>query len=130
MHWGRGQVEKLLFQSCPWRSHLIRLCRWIEREAADGAYDVDIINVTEDMGVLGVAGPNSRKVLQKLTEEDLSDAGFKFLHCKPIQLAGVPLRAIRISYTGTGKPDIHILLTETHTGTVKPDTDTHQDRYC
>ncbi|XP_068562619.1 dimethylglycine dehydrogenase, mitochondrial [Cebidichthys violaceus] len=74
--------------------------RWIEDEAADGGYDVDISNVTEDIGVLGIAGPNSRKVLQKLTDEDLSDAGFKFLHCKSIQLAGVPVRAIRISYTG------------------------------
>lgn len=76
--------------------------RWIEREAADGDYEVDITNVTDDIGVLGVAGPNSRKVLQKLTSEDLSDGAFKFLHCKAIQLAGVPLRAIRISYTGTG----------------------------
>lgn len=53
------------------------------------------------MGVLGIAGPNSRNVLQKLTDEDLSDAGFKFLHCKSIKLAGIPVRAIRISYTGT-----------------------------
>ncbi|XP_032396288.1 dimethylglycine dehydrogenase, mitochondrial [Etheostoma spectabile] len=74
--------------------------RWIEAEAADGGYDVDISNVTDDIGVLGIAGPNSRKVLQKLTDEDLSDAGFKFLHCKCIQLAGIPVRAIRISYTG------------------------------
>lgn len=74
--------------------------RWIETEAADGGYDVDISNVTEDIGVLGIAGPNSRNVLQKLTDEDLSDAGFKFLHCKTIQLAGIPVRAIRISYTG------------------------------
>lgn len=56
--------------------------------------------MTDDIGVLGVAGPNSRKVLQKLTNEDLSDGAFKFLHCKAICLAGVPLRAIRISYTG------------------------------
>uniref|UniRef100_A0A3B5MR59 Dimethylglycine dehydrogenase n=1 Tax=Xiphophorus couchianus TaxID=32473 RepID=A0A3B5MR59_9TELE len=69
-------------------------------EAAEGGYDVDIRNVTDDIGVLGIAGPNSRKVLQKLTDEDMSDAGFKFLHCKHIQLAGVPVRAIRISYTG------------------------------
>ncbi|KAL7377216.1 hypothetical protein ABVT39_024050 [Epinephelus coioides] len=74
--------------------------RWIEAEAADGGYDVDISNVTDDIGVLGIAGPNSRKVLQKLTSEDMSDSGFKFLHCKAIQLAGVPVRAIRISYTG------------------------------
>lgn len=74
--------------------------RWIETEAADGGYDVSISNVTDEIGVLGIAGPNSRKVLQKLTSDDLSDAGFKFLQCKIIQLAGVPTRAIRISYTG------------------------------
>uniref|UniRef100_A0AAQ5ZLL5 Dimethylglycine dehydrogenase, mitochondrial n=1 Tax=Amphiprion ocellaris TaxID=80972 RepID=A0AAQ5ZLL5_AMPOC len=74
--------------------------RWIEREAVEGRYDVDISNVTDDIGVLGIAGPDSRKVLQKLTNEDMSDAGFKFLHCKSIELAGVTVRAIRISYTG------------------------------
>ncbi|XP_061118700.1 dimethylglycine dehydrogenase, mitochondrial [Conger conger] len=74
--------------------------RWIEKEAVDGGYDVDITNVTEDVGVLGVAGPKSREVLQKLTDEDMSDAAFKFLHCKPIKLAGSSLRATRISYTG------------------------------
>lgn len=63
---------------------------------------MDISNVTDAIGVLGIAGPNSRKVLQKLTDEDMSDAEFKFLHCKSIQLAGIPVRAVRISYTGTG----------------------------
>ncbi|XP_023678798.2 dimethylglycine dehydrogenase, mitochondrial isoform X1 [Paramormyrops kingsleyae] len=74
--------------------------RWIEKEAEDGGYDVSITNVTEDMGVLGIAGPKSRTVLQKLTDEDMSDSSFKFLHCKSIKVAGIPLRAIRISYTG------------------------------
>lgn len=66
----------------------------------EGGYDVDITNVTEDIGVLGIAGPKSREVLQKLTDEDMSDAAFKFLHCKSIKLAGISLRATRISYTG------------------------------
>uniref|UniRef100_A0A8C9U9J6 Dimethylglycine dehydrogenase, mitochondrial n=1 Tax=Scleropages formosus TaxID=113540 RepID=A0A8C9U9J6_SCLFO len=74
--------------------------RWIEKEAIEGNYDVEVTNVTEDVGVLGVAGPRSRVVLQKLTDQDMSDSSFKFLHCKSIQVAGVPLRAIRISYTG------------------------------
>lgn len=89
-------------QLCP-ASHFLSLWilfSWIETEAQVGGYEVDISNVTEDIGVLGIAGPNSRKVLQKLTNEDLSDAGFKFLQCKSIQLAGIPVRAIRISYTG------------------------------
>lgn len=76
--------------------HPFKLNRWIETEAANGGYDVDISNVTDDIGVLGIAGPNSRTALQKLTHEDLSDAGFKFLHCKSIELAGIPVQAIRI----------------------------------
>uniref|UniRef100_A0AAY4E043 Dimethylglycine dehydrogenase n=1 Tax=Denticeps clupeoides TaxID=299321 RepID=A0AAY4E043_9TELE len=74
--------------------------RWIEREVASGGYDVQISNITDNVGVLGVAGPRARKVLQKLTDVDMSDSEFKFLSCKSIQLAGVPVRAIRISYTG------------------------------
>lgn len=87
--------------------HIHSFChclRWMETEAATGVYDVNISNVTDDVGVLGVAGPNSRKVLQKLTDEDLSDAGFKFLQCKSVKLAGFPVRAIRISYTGEREP--------------------------
>ncbi|XP_032874489.1 dimethylglycine dehydrogenase, mitochondrial [Amblyraja radiata] len=74
--------------------------RYIEEEAAIGGYEVDIRNVTDEIGVLGVAGPFSRKVLQKLTNVDLSGKAFKFLQCKPITLADVPLTAMRISYTG------------------------------
>lgn len=74
--------------------------RWIETEAREGGYDVEITNVTNDIGVLGVAGPNSRTVLQKLTNEDMSDTGYKFLQCKTIELAGVSVHAIRISYSG------------------------------
>ncbi|MBN3301126.1 M2GD protein, partial [Amia calva] len=74
--------------------------RWIEQEARAGGHNVDIVNVTDDMGVLGVAGPSSRKVLQKLTGEHMGDTAFKFLHCKAMEVAAIPLRAIRISYTG------------------------------
>uniref|UniRef100_A0A8C2B785 Dimethylglycine dehydrogenase n=1 Tax=Cyprinus carpio TaxID=7962 RepID=A0A8C2B785_CYPCA len=74
--------------------------KWIEREVCDGGYHVSVSNVTDEIGVLGIAGPKSRMVLQKLTDEDMSDTAFRFLHCRSMQLAGVPLRAIRISYTG------------------------------
>lgn len=83
------------------RAAVVSVCfRWIEREVSDGDYHVSVSNVTDEIGVLGVAGPKSRVVLQKLTDEDMSDAAFRFLHCRSIQLAGIPVRAIRISYTG------------------------------
>lgn len=75
-------------------------CRWIEEEAVTGGYNVEIKNMTDVLGVLGVAGPHARKVLQKLTSEDLSDGAFKFLQTKAFKVANIPVTAIRISYTG------------------------------
>ena len=75
-------------------------CRWIEEEAVRGGYNVEIKNVTDELGVLGVAGPHARKVLQKLASEDLSDDIFKFLQTKPLKVSNIPVTAIRISYTG------------------------------
>lgn len=74
--------------------------RMIEEEAVKRGYDVQIKNVTDEIGVLGVAGPLSRSVLQKLTSEDLSNSSFKFLQSKDMKISNIPLTAIRISYTG------------------------------
>ncbi|XP_038327632.1 dimethylglycine dehydrogenase, mitochondrial isoform X3 [Canis lupus familiaris] len=74
--------------------------RWIEEEAVNGGYDVEIKNITDELGVLGIAGPHARKVLQKLTAEDLSDDVFKFLQTKSLKVSDIPVTAIRISYTG------------------------------
>ncbi|XP_034955456.1 dimethylglycine dehydrogenase, mitochondrial isoform X2 [Zootoca vivipara] len=74
--------------------------RWIEEEAARGQFNVEIRNVTEEIGVLGVAGPYARKVLQKLTTEDLSDAAFSFLQSRHLNIVDIPVTSIRISYTG------------------------------
>ena len=74
--------------------------RWIEEEAIRGQYNVEINNITEEIGVLGIAGPYARKVLQKLTTDYLSDDSFSFLVCRHLKIADIPVTAIRISYTG------------------------------
>lgn len=68
--------------------------------AHKGGYDVTFKNVTDEIDTLGVAGPKTRDVLSKLTSEDLSQKAFKFLAHKDIMIAGIPVRAMRISYTG------------------------------
>ncbi|KAM4709681.1 dimethylglycine dehydrogenase, mitochondrial [Discoglossus pictus] len=74
--------------------------RWVEEAAIQNKHDVEIVNVTDEVGVLGVAGPLARNVLQKLTSEDMSDAGFKFLQSRRMNIGGFKVTAIRISYTG------------------------------
>lgn len=75
----------------------------MEEAVVRGGYDVQIHNLTEELGVLGVAGPLARQVLQKLTVEDLSEDAFKFLQSRQLQIAGIPVTAIRISYTGKNR---------------------------
>jgi dimethylglycine dehydrogenase len=62
--------------------------------------DVTISNVTDEIGTLGIAGPHSREVLCKLTDTDMSHEKFKFLTVKDIEIAGIPVKAMRLSYTG------------------------------
>ncbi|XP_056680780.1 LOW QUALITY PROTEIN: dimethylglycine dehydrogenase, mitochondrial [Monodelphis domestica] len=74
--------------------------RWIEEEIVKGGYNVEVENITDELGVLGVAGPSARRVLQKLTSADLSNDAFKFLQSKPLTISNIPVTAIKISYTG------------------------------
>ena len=63
---------------------------------------MEVSNVTDDWGCLGLAGPLSRRVLSSLVDDDLScsDAAFPHLHCRRMSVAGVAVRAVRTSYTG------------------------------
>ena len=47
-----------------------------------------------------VAGPNSRELLQGLTDADLSKESFKFTRSRRITIAGMDAIAIRVSFTG------------------------------
>ncbi len=68
---------------------------------------VEVTDVTDDWGTLVLAGPKSREVLSKLTDEDLSSASFRWLTGKEIAVAGIPLRALRVNYVGELGWELH-----------------------
>ena len=49
---------------------------------------------------LSIAGPNSRKVLQKLVDEDISNSRFQFMSFREMDVNGAPCMINRLSYTG------------------------------
>lgn len=49
---------------------------------------------------LSIAGPKARQVLERLTDEDVSNQAFKFMDFKEMVLADVPAMVNRITYTG------------------------------
>ena len=68
---------------------------------------VTIGNVTEQRGILGVVGPKSRALLQKLSDADFSDAAFPWLSARNVIVAGVPALALRVSYVGELGWELH-----------------------
>ena len=61
---------------------------------------VDLADITDELAVFAVMGPESRALLAPLTSADLSDNAFPFGTSQEIELAGAPVRASRISYVG------------------------------
>jgi dimethylglycine dehydrogenase len=68
---------------------------------------VRIEDVTENRGVLVLSGPRSRELLQPLTDADLGNEAFPWLRAREIHIAGVPVRALRVSYVGELGWELH-----------------------
>jgi dimethylglycine dehydrogenase len=69
--------------------------------------DVTIDNVTDDYGMLVVAGPKSRELLARLTDADLANDSFPWLTGQQIDIAGVLCRALRVNYVGELGWELH-----------------------
>ena len=68
---------------------------------------VTVANVTDDWGVLVLAGPKARDVLAQVTDEDLGNGSFRWLTGKEIEVAGIALRALRVNYVGELGWELH-----------------------
>jgi heterotetrameric sarcosine oxidase alpha subunit len=64
--------------------------------------DVQIVSVTEQWSQYAIAGPHSRRLLERLLGDalDLCNEAFPYLACAPFTWRGVPARLFRISFSG------------------------------
>ncbi len=77
----------------------VRDMDWLRRHIPDDAH-VFVTDVTSGQAVLPVMGPNSRALLQKVTDADLSLAGFPFATAQEIEIGYARVLAQRITYVG------------------------------
>ena len=59
-----------------------------------------LTDLTSAFTTFGLWGPRARDVLAACTDDDVSNDGFAFGTCRPIELGGVNVLASRISYVG------------------------------
>ena len=78
---------------------MIDLSWFKENAPKDGS--VNIIDWTSAYAGVGLWGPNSRKVLESLCDDDdVSNEGFPFFSIKNLSISHLPCIAVRISYIG------------------------------
>ncbi|MCS6828455.1 MAG: FAD-dependent oxidoreductase [Caldilinea sp.] len=80
-------------------AQLPRDLAWLERHApTDGS--VQIVDASSAYTAVGLWGPNARRVLEKVTDADVSNAAFPYYTAQEIEIGAIPATALRISYAG------------------------------
>jgi glycine cleavage system T protein len=72
---------------------------WMRRHLPAGG-GVQLADVTSQWACFGLWGPRARDVLAPLTTQDLGNEAFPYMSLREIDVAGVPVRALRVTYVG------------------------------
>ncbi|MEX2409531.1 MAG: FAD-dependent oxidoreductase, partial [Rhodovibrionaceae bacterium] len=80
---------------------------WIRRNLPEGA-NAQLVDITSAYAVLSLMGPKSRQILEKLSRDDLSNAGFPFGYVRTLGIAGAPVIALRVTYVGELGWELHV----------------------
>ena len=73
-----------------------------------GEADITVTCLSESWGALAINGPQSRAIMQQVTDAPLDNANFKWLSAQQITIAGHKLWALRLSYAGELGWELHI----------------------
>lgn len=85
----------------------VRFEDWLRSHVGEDE-DVRIANVSNDLGVLSVAGPLSRELLSACADAPLGNADFPWLSVRQIEVEGVAVRALRLSFSGELGWELHL----------------------
>ena len=93
------RLDENLFLVVTPAATVLRDMHWLKRHTPDDAHCV-ATDVTSGECALAVMGPNSRKILSKCTNADLTNAAFPFGTAKEIEFGMGLVRAHRVTYVG------------------------------
>ena len=80
---------------------------WIRRNIVPNER-ASLTDITESLSVVSIMGPSARKLLQRVTEVNLSNEQFPFGTSQIIEVGNASARAIRITYVGELGWELHV----------------------
>jgi dimethylglycine dehydrogenase len=79
---------------------------WVKKHMPDDG-SVRFDNLTTQMGVLVIAGPKARTLLERVTGADVSGPAFPWLTGQDIEVGLAPTRALRVNFVGELGWELH-----------------------
>ncbi len=80
---------------------------WIKSQIPTNA-NIEFIEVSEKFATLALMGPKARSVLQKVTDDDISNSALPFATFKEINIGKIKLKALRLTFVGELGYELHI----------------------
>ncbi len=69
---------------------------------------VTLTNLTDDHGMLVIAGPEARALLARVTQDAIDPQTFRWMSYRDIRIGDVAVRALRVSYVGELGWELHM----------------------
>jgi sarcosine oxidase subunit alpha len=82
---------------------------WIRYHTRYDGWQFHMVNLTDAFGVINLAGPNARKVFQKVTDADISDSVFPYAGYRELMIKEtIPVRSMRLGFVGELSFELHV----------------------
>ncbi|MDC0043288.1 FAD-dependent oxidoreductase [Candidatus Pelagibacter sp.] len=78
------------------------ILKWMPKDGS-----VQFENLTNSMGVLVVSGPKARELMTRVSKDDFSNANFKWLSAKNVNIGNAPVNAMRVNFVGELGWELH-----------------------
>ena len=81
---------------------------WFRYQTRHDGWNYHLVNLTDAFGSINIAGPNARRVLERVTRDDISNDAFPYMACKRITVGkGVEARCLRLGFVGELSFELH-----------------------
>jgi sarcosine oxidase subunit alpha len=82
---------------------------WLRYHTRYDGWNFNMVNLTDAFGVINLAGPNARKVLEKVADADVSNEGYPYAGYREFMIRNtIPVRSMRLGFVGELSYELHV----------------------
>jgi sarcosine oxidase subunit alpha len=82
---------------------------WIRYHTRYDGWSFNMVNLTDAFGVINLAGPKAREVLEKVADADVSNDAFPFAGYREFTIQNtIPIRSMRLGFVGELSYELHV----------------------